>query len=291
MSDMRVPYLKMNGIGNDFVVFDGRSRALKLTPDAIRWIADRGQGPGCDQLIVMEDAPSGADVFMRIYNAEGGQVEACGNATRCVAALVAKELGKDKISIETVAGILNADVAGEIVSVDMGVPLLRWDQIPLSEEFLDTIGIELQIGPIDNPVLHTPSVVNIGNPHAVFWVKNIDDYDLARFGPMLENHPIFPERANITLAQVDSRDHITIKVWERGVGLTRACGTAACATAVAGVRRGLSDRQVTIVLPGGALKLEWRKSDSHIIMTGPWQLDYEESFPASLFDGEAAAAS
>lgn len=285
MSTEAVPYLKMNGLGNDFVVFDARKRALNLTEDVVRWISDPEQGPGCDQLIVMENSPSGADVFMRVYNAEGGMVPSCGNATRCVGALLAQEMGKQDISIETSPGILLAHVMGDIVRVDMGVPLLRWDQIPLSEEFEDTIGIELQIGPIDDPIVHTPSVVNVGNPHAIFWVDNIDDYDLARFGPMLENHPMFPERANITLAQVDSADHITIKVWERGAGLTRACGTAACATVVAGVRRGLTDRKVTITLPGGDLAMEWRASDSHIFMTGAWELEYEKSFPAALFEG------
>ncbi len=270
-----VPYLKMNGLGNDFVVMDGREHKLALTLDQVTWIADREQGVGCDQLIVLEAAHSvQADVFMRIYNQDGGEVEACGNATRCVAALLARETVRSHIMVETGAGILFCDVAGERVSVDMGMPKFDWQLIPLAEEFKDTNGIELQIGPIDAPVLHTPSVVNVGNPHAIFWVENeVDDYDLEKFGPLLENHPIFPQRANISLAQVVAPDEIKLKVWERGVGLTLACGTAASAVAVAGARKGLSDRKVKIHLPGGDLDREWRQKDDHIIMSGPWELE------------------
>jgi len=270
-----VPYVKMNGLGNDFVVLDGREQRLALTPDQVRWIADREQGVGCDQLIVLEAARCAqADLFMRIYNQDGGEVAACGNATRCVAALVAKETGRSHILVETSVGLLAAEVAGERVSVDMGMPKFDWQSIPLAEEFKDTRTIELQIGPIDAPVLHTPSVVNVGNPHAIFWVENDPDaYDLEKFGPLLENHPIFPQRANISLAQVLGPDEIKLRVWERGVGLTLACGTAACAAAVAGARKGLSDRQVKIHLPGGTLDLEWRRKDDHIIMSGPWELE------------------
>ncbi len=284
-----VQYLKMNGLGNDFVVLDARQKPLKLSHDQVRWIADREQGIGCDQLIVLEYSPlDGVDVFMRIYNAEGGEVDACGNATRCVGYLVAEELGKKAVTIHTNAGLLNAELNGDVVSVDMGTPRLEWDQIPLAEEFEDTTRIELQIGPIDAPVLHTPSVVNVGNPHAIFWVKDLDAHDLERFGPMLEHHPMFPERANISLAQVLDRDHIKIRVWERGAGLTQACGTAACAVAVAAVRKDLTDREVTISLPGGDLQLEWRASDHHIIMTGPYELDGEGTLPAELFEESAA---
>jgi len=211
---------------------------------------------------------------MRIYNQDGSEVKACGNATRCVAALVAGESGRNNVVVETGAGLLLCEVNGERVSVDMGEPKFDWQQIPLAEEFKDTNGIELQIGPIDAPVLHTPSVVNVGNPHAIFWVEDDpDDYDLEKFGPLLENHPIFPERANISLAQVLGPDEIKVRVWERGVGLTLACGTAASAVAVAGARRGLSDRAVKIHLPGGDLDLNWRIKDDHIIMSGPWELE------------------
>lgn len=289
MTAPALPYLKMNGLGNDFVVFDARARKITLTHDQIRAIANRKAGIGCDQLIVMEpDTVPGVDLFMRIYNAEGGEVDACGNATRCIAALVAGETGTDTVTLRTNAGIIATRVAGDLVTADMGVPRLEWDQIPLAEPFADTTGIELQIGPIDAPVLHTPSVVNVGNPHAIFWVDDLEAHDLGRFGPLLENHPIFPERANITLAQVLSPDHIKVKVWERGAGLTLACGTAACATAVAAIRKGFAERKVTIELPGGPLEIEWRESDGHILMTGPWTLDGQGVIPPQLLAGTAA---
>ena len=191
---------------------------------------------------------------MRIFNADGSEVSACGNATRCIALIAAAEMGRSDVSVETRAGLLTANVNGaERITIDMGRPRFAWDEIPLAEPFRDTTGIELQIGPIDAPVLHTPSVVNVGNPHAIFWVDDVEAYDLARFGPLLENHPIFPERANISLAQVTSRNGLRLRTWERGAGLTKACGTAACAAAVAAARKGLTDRQVTVELPGGAL--------------------------------------
>ena len=269
------PYLKMNGLGNDFVVVDARESGQRFSREGVRRVADRAFGVGCDQFIVLEKPrASGADVFMRIYNAEGGEVDACGNASRCVAALVAEELGRQTVAIETNVGVLPSEVFGGVVTIDMGRPRFDWDQIPLSEEFADTTGIELQIGPIDSPILHTPSVVNVGNPHAIFWVKeDPDNYDLGRFGPLLENHPIFPERANISLAQLVGPDRLKVRVWERGAGLTRACGTAACATAVAAVRKKLTGRKVTIELPGGPLQITWRESDGHTFMTGPWALD------------------
>jgi diaminopimelate epimerase len=168
----------------------------------------------------------------------------------------------------------------------MGVPKFNWDEIPLAEEFHDTRSIELQVGPIDDPVLHTPSVVNVGNPHCIFWVDDLDAHDLARIGPVLEHHPLFPQRANISLAQVTSPDAITLRVWERGAGLTRACGTAACAVVVAAVRKKLTGRKVTVTLPGGPLQLEWREADDHILMTGPSELEYEGTLDASLLNPE-----
>eukprot|EP00873_Tetraselmis_striata_P031873 jgi/Tetstr1/452137/TSEL_039173.t1 len=284
-----LPYLKMNGLGNDFVVLDARARKIALSRQQIIAISDRKTGIGCDQLIVMEpDAIEGVDVFMRIYNAEGGEVDACGNATRCIAALVAEETGRNLVTIRTNAGMLITRINGDLVTADMGGPHFEWDQIPLAEPFADTTGIELQIGPIDKPLLHTPSVVNVGNPHAIFWVDDLDAHDLAKFGPLLENHPIFPERANITLAQVLADDRIRVKVWERGAGLTLACGTAACATAVAAARKGLTGRKVAIELPGGPLDIEWRVSDDHILMTGPWTLDGEGVIPPALLGEDAA---
>jgi diaminopimelate epimerase len=284
-----VPYRKMNGLGNDFVVIDGRGRKISLSADQVRWIADREQGIGCDQLIVL-GAPHvpGADVFMRIYNSDGSEVAACGNASRCVAAMLSDELNRDKTVIETVAGVLNAKRMGDSVTVDMGVPKFGWEEIPLAEEFRDTTGIELQIGPIDAPVLHTPSVVNVGNPHAVFWVADLDAHDLERFGPLLENHPVFPERANITLARVDAPDHLTIRTWERGAGLTKACGTAACAALVTAARKELTGRKATVTLPGGDLVIEWRERDGHILMTGPFAVDGDGELPAELFAESAA---
>jgi diaminopimelate epimerase len=284
-----VPYLKMNGLGNDFVVVDARASGQRFSAAAVRAIADRTSGIGCDQFIVLETPrATGADVFMRIYNAEGGEVDACGNASRCVAALLAEELGRRTVTIETNAGVLPSQVHGDVVTVDMGRPRFDWDQIPLSEKFADTTGIELQIGPIDAPVLHTPSVVNVGNPHAIFWVDDVDHFDLARFGPLLENHPIFPQRANISLAQLVAPDHFKVRVWERGAGLTRACGTAACAVAVAAARKKLTGRRVAIDLPGGTLQIDWRESDNHILMTGAWALDGDGVLPEALV-GERAA--
>lgn len=285
-----IAYLKMNGLGNDFVVLDGRETKIDLSEDQVRWLADREQGLGCDQVIVLGATDSDqADVFMRIFNAEGGEVDACGNATRCVAALVAEELTRDQINIQTHAGLLIASVAGDQVTVDMGRPKFGWQDIPLSEEFADTTGIELQIGPIDDPVLHTPSVVNVGNPHAIFWIDDDpDSFDLERFGPLLENHPLFPERANISLAQVQENDRIKVRVWERGVGLTLACGTAACAVGAAAPRKGLTSRDTTIALPGGDLRISWREADDHILMTGPWSLDDRGTLPQDFMTLGAA---
>lgn len=278
---------KMNGLGNDFAVLDARPRALTLSVEQARAIANRESGVGCDQVIAIEPSLEGADAFMRIWNHDGGEVEACGNAMRCVASILADELGRPRISIQTGAGILSANLNGDgSVTVDMGVPKLNWDEIPLAEEFHDTRSIELQVGPMDDPVLHTPSVVNVGNPHCIFWVDDLDAHDLARIGPVLEHHPLFPERANISLAQVTSPDAITLRVWERGVGLTRACGTAACAVVVAAVRKKLTGRKVTVTLPGGPLKLEWREADDHILMTGPSELEYEGTLDASLLNPE-----
>jgi len=276
-------FRKMNGLGNDFVVLDARAHALALGADAVRAIADRKEGIGCDQIIALEPSRK-ADVFMRIWNADGGEVGACGNAARCVAALLAAERGEPKVSIETESGVLGAVVnADGSVTIDMGAPRFAWDQIPLAEPFHDTRHIELQIGPIDDPVLHTPSVVNVGNPHCLFFVDDVEAHDLARFGPMLEHHPLFPERANISLVQVLGPDALKVRTWERGAGLTRACGTAACAAAVAAARRELVGRKVKVSLPGGDLLIEWREEDGHILMTGPYALDYEGTLPAALF--------
>jgi diaminopimelate epimerase len=277
------PFRKMNGLGNDFVVLDARARVLPLAPNVVRAIADRKEGIGCDQLIALEPSRQ-ADVFMRIFNADGGEVGACGNAARCVAALLAAERGQTEVSIETESGVLGATVNDDgTVTIDMGAPRFAWNEIPLAEPSHDTRRIELQIGPIDDPVLHSPSVVNVGNPHCLFFVDDVEAHDIARFGPMLEHHPLFPERANISLVQVLDPEHVRVRTWERGAGLTRACGTAACAAAVAAARRELAGRKVKVGLPGGDLLIEWRESDGHILMTGPYALDFEGALPAELF--------
>jgi diaminopimelate epimerase len=205
--------------------------------------------------------------------------------------LLFQESGKDAATFETKAGLLNCwkGDAPDLVTVDMGMPRFRWDEIPLDEEFRDTRSIELQIGPIDKPILHSPSVVNMGNPHAIFWIDDVEAYDLDRFGPLLENHPIFPERANITLAAIKSREHIVIRTWERGAGLTKACGTAACAAAVAAARLKRTDRKVTVTLPGGDLIVEWRASDDHVLMTGPVELEFKGRFDPALFAVEVGS--
>lgn len=277
MTASPIPFLKMNGLGNEFAVVDARETPLNLSPDAIRALGG-GDGIGFDQLILMERSKAGADSFMRIYNRDGGEVDACGNASRCVGWILMGESGRDRATIETGAGLLNAfgTDTPDVVTIDMGRPRFAWQDIPLAEEFHDTRTIELQIGPIDAPVLHSPSVANMGNPHAIFWVDDVEAYDLARFGPLLEHHPIFPERANISLAHVESRTALTLKTWERGVGLTRACGTAACAAAVAAVRKDLCNRQVIVTLPGGPLFIEWR-DDDHVMMTGPVEVEFDGS--------------
>ncbi len=278
---MSFHFRKMNGLGNDFVVLDARRDPITITEEKARAIADRKLGIGCDQLIVMEKSAV-ADVRMRIWNAEGGEVPSCGNASRCIADLMFDELKTDAATIETKGGFLVAKKAGEhLVTIDQGLPKFDWKDIPLSENFPDTRHVELQIGPIDAPLLHSPSVVNVGNPHCIFWVKDLDVVDLSRAGSMLENHPLFPERANISLAQVVARDHVLLKVWERGAGLTKACGTAACATMAAGHRIKIIDAKCRITLPGGDLFMAVNDA-GHILMTGPSALDFEGTLPEGL---------
>ncbi len=282
VSDTTLTFLKMNGLGNDFVILDGRQTPVQMSPQAARALSDRRSGIGCDQVIVLAAPGTGLasapDAVMRIFNADGSEVDACGNATRCVALILAAEKGAPDVLIQTNAGILGARVNPDMsVTVDMGTPRFRWDQIPLSEEFQDTRYIELQVGPIDAPVLHSPSVVNVGNPHCVFFVEDIEAHDLATIGPFLENHLLFPERANISLAHIVSKNEIHLKVWERGAGLTKACGTAACAAAVCAARRRLTARQVTVHLPGGPLDIHWRDNDDHILMSGAAELEYTGS--------------
>lgn len=267
----------MNGLGNDFVVWDAREKPLRLTKEQIAELGDRENGIGFDQMITVERSTCGVDAFMRIHNRDGSQVDACGNATRCIGRLLMEESGKDLVTIETNASLLHAFDADRprSVTVDMGKPRLEWDQIPLAEEFADTRAIELQIGPIDDPVLHTPAAVNMGNPHAIFWVDDVEGYGLEKVGPLLENHPVFPEAANISLAHIFDDNQIRVKVWERGVGLTLACGTAACAVGVAAARDNKAGRITTVHLPGGPIGIEWRERDDHVLMTGPTEVEFE----------------
>jgi len=260
---------KMNGLGNEIVIVDLRGSTRQLDQGEVRAIAAR-PAYHFDQMMVLCDArdPS-TEAYVRIYNRDGSEAQACGNGMRCVGWLVAQASGRKALKFETIAGVLDVDVAGiDRISVDMGRPRFAWRDIPLSEPVQDTRTIQLQIGPIDRPILHSPSVVNVGNPHAVFWVDDVDAYDLGRFGPLLENHPIFPERANISLARLVSRQAITVRTWERGAGLTRACGSAACAAAVSAARKGCTERRVTVTLPGGPLEIEWA-ADDRILMSGP----------------------
>jgi diaminopimelate epimerase len=285
-----VRYRKMNGLGNEILVVDARREKVAPTPAAVRAIAAMPR-THFDQLMVLEPTHRpGTDAFVRIYNSDGSESGSCGNGMRCIAALVMAETGRDSAVFETIAGLSAAQQAdGGRITVDMGKPRFRWDEIPLAEEFRDTRAIELQIGPIDRPILHSPSAVSMGNPHAIFWVDDVEAYNLAQIGPLLENHPIFPERANISLAHVTAPDAITLKVWERGAGLTRACGTAACAAAVAAARTRRTGRKVTVTLPGGPLRIEWRESDDHVLMTGPWELEHEGVLPEAVLKANAAA--
>jgi diaminopimelate epimerase len=275
-----IRFRKMNGLGNDIVVLDARARALTLSPEVVRAIADRKEGIGCDQIVALEPSRK-ADLFMRIWNADGGEVGACGNAARCVAALLADERGVPSVSIETESGVIGATVNEDrSVTIDMGAPRFAWNEIPLAKPFDDTSAIAL--GPTEDPALGSPSVVNVGNPHCLFFVADVGAHDLARLGPRLEHHPLFPERANISLVQVLGPAHLKLRTWERGAGLTRACGTGACAAAVAAARRELSGRKVKVSLPGGDLLIEWRENDGHILMTGPYALDFEGTLPALM---------
>jgi diaminopimelate epimerase len=278
-------FVKMNGLGNEIVVVDMRQKPAAITPDEARAAAST-QGAPYDQMMALYPPRTpGTDAYVRIYNSDGSEAGACGNGMRCIADILFKETGKSALTLETRAGVLNC-WKGErplVSTVDMGKPRFAWNEIPLSEKFEDTRAIELQIGPIEKPILHSPSVVSMGNPHAVFWVDDVNAYDLAKIGPLLENHPMFPERANISLCTVKSREHIVVRTWERGAGLTRACGSAAAAAAVAAARLRRTARTLTVTLPGGDLLIEWREKDDHVLMTGPVAYEYEGRFDPALF--------
>jgi diaminopimelate epimerase len=279
----------MHGLGNDFVVIDNRLHKFALTSDGARRLADRHTGIGCDQVIEIEQPgePAEADIFMRIWNADGSEVDACGNATRCVASLLMAEGARETLTIATGAGLLTAEARADgLVAIDMGAPRLDWRDIPLSEagsqagsQAADTLHLDLTEGPLSDPV-----AVSMGNPHCVFFVADAEAVDIERHGPVLEHHALFPERANIGIAQVIDRSTIRLRVWERGAGLTLACGTGACAAAIAASRRGLTGRVVEMRLDGGILNIEWR-DDDHVIMTGPAAISYTGIFDDSLVEG------
>ncbi|HLI64887.1 MAG TPA: diaminopimelate epimerase [Caulobacteraceae bacterium] len=275
------PFLKMNGLGNDFVVVDARDEsrygAFAPGPETVRAIADRAAGVGCDQLIAIEPSAT-AEAFVRFWNADGGEVAACGNGSRCVGWLLMQASGRDEAVFETAAGALRARRAGGAITLDMGAPGLGWRDIPLAEE-MDTRGVELQVGPIDDPILHTPGCVSMGNPHVVFFVPDVAAAPVREVGPMIENHPLFPERTNVGFAQILAPDRIRLRVWERGVGETRACGTGACAALVAACRRGLAGRAASVELTDGPLQIEWREADDHVLMTGPIAVEFEGQLP------------
>jgi diaminopimelate epimerase len=274
-----IPFVKMHGLGNDFVVVDRRRTPVAIDAQGARALADRHTGIGCDQLILL-DPPrrAQAQVAIGIRNPDGSEAEACGNAMRCVAALIRHETGEARIRIETAAGLLDAEwrADGE-VAVDMGVPRTRWDEIPLAQP-MDTVEVALARG-----TLAGPCCTNIGNPHATFFVRDVDGVDLAALGPGLEHDPLFPQRANIGVAAVADRGHIRLRVWERGAGLTRACGSGACAALVAAHRRGLAGRRAEVRLDGGTLDILWR-DDDHVIMTGPVATSFSGVFDAALLE-------
>ena len=256
-------FIKMHGLGNDFAIFDGRREKVHISTDRIRELADRRTGIGFDQMVIINPPQTtGTDAFLRIYNADGSEVGACGNATRCIGKLLIAELDKLEVVLETKADKLRAKMVGAKICVDMGNVNLEWHKIPLSH-LEQTDNLSVSEGSLKHPV-----AVNVGNPHAVFFVEDVDRVPLKTLGPKIEYNPLFPERTNVEVAQVLSPTKLRMRVWERGAGITQACGTGACAVAIAGVRRGLTQRKATVVLDGGELEIEWRESDNHVLMTG-----------------------
>lgn len=276
------PFLKMHGLGNDFVVLDARAAALDLTPERRRVIADRRLGVGCDQLIVLEPPTEReADVFMRIYNPDGGEAGACGNATRCVASVVMDERKTDQVTVQTIAGLLESQKTGvgsnglPVISVDMGLARLDWREVPVREA-CDTNHMPVGVGPLQDPV-----GTNMGNPHATFFVGDAAAIPLAELGPKLEHERFFPERVNVGVAQFLGEGRLRLRVWERGAGITLACGSGACAAVVAASRRGLVPRKADVVLEGGTLTVEWLRDD-HVLMTGGIAVAFKGELDRSL---------
>ncbi len=269
-------FLKMHGLGNDFVVFDARTAPLALSPEMARAIADRRMGIGCDQVILIAppktsgDSVHPGDALMRIYNSDGSEVESCGNAARCVAQLLMQESGKSELRLDTAGGPLFCTTRPDgLVTVDMGAPRFDWREIPLSSA-METTKFNLSV----DGVSVEASALSVGNPHCVIFLGDAENAPVAEVGPQIEHHPLFPQRVNVEFVTIRNRAEMRMRVWERGAGITQACGTGACASAVAAIRRGMADRNVDVVLDGGVLHIEWREDDGHILMTGPAELTF-----------------
>ena len=289
MAQSEQKFLKMHGAGNDFVVLDLRQASWRVGASLARALADRHRGVGCDQVLSLEPSEQG-DAFMRIHNPDGSEAQACGNGTRCIASLLFAESGKARALIETRAGLLPCRALEDgNIEVDMGPAYLDWRDIPLAHE-MDSLRLDLRLEPDHGPVLADPCAVGMGNPHAVFFVDDLDAVDMAAIGPVLEHHALFPERANIGVVQVLGPDALRLRVWERGAGLTLACGSGACAAMVAAHRRGKCGRRARLTLDGGSLNMEWRADDGHVLMSGQVATAFSGLLNDSLFDGALAAA-
>lgn len=272
-------FLKMHGLGNDFVVFDARRERLALDAASAKSLADRRFGIGCDQVIVIGEGAKGFDAAIRIFNADGREVESCGNAARCVARLLMEEKDADRVAIDTPGGPLSCrDAGGGRVSVDIGAPRFEWSAIPLSQAE-DTNDFAIEAG----GRTYRAAAVNVGNPHCVLFEADVETAQVATIGPTIERHPLFPEGVNVEFVSVRDRGHLRMRVWERGTGVTSACGTGACASAAAAHRRGLADRRLEVALDGGTLSIELRESDGHILMTGPAALSFRGEVDLGAF--------
>jgi diaminopimelate epimerase len=276
---MARPFWKMHGLGNDFVVLDARRTPVAIDGAGARAIADRRTGIGFDQMLIIEPGADGTDAFMRIRNADGGEVEACGNGARAVGRLLLEDTGRESVTIGTLAGPITAIRApGGLVTVDMGPARLDWREIPLARS-MDTLHLDYAMGPVSDPV-----AVSMGNPHVIFFVPDADAVDVAGLGPRIETDPLFPARTNVEFVQILSATRVRMRVWERGVGITRACGTGACAVGVATARRGLTGRRTEVVLDGGSLHIDWR-DDGRVLMTGPAEISFTGTLGPALAGG------
>ena len=273
-------FLKMHGLGNDFAVFDARKTSLVLDAAGVRAIADRRRGIGGDMIIVIENDKNGADAFLRIYNADGSEVGACGNASRCIAMLLIEETGKTIVTLGSNGGLMECRKAGDLITVDYGPPQLDWREIPMAQA-VDTGSFALPVENFSDEALHEVTAVAIGNPHLVLFVENVASAPVDSLGPTVEHHAWFPARTNVEFVEIRSENAIRMRVWERGVGITRACGTGACATLVAACRRGLTGRTAEVRLDGGILSIEWLEND-HVLMTGPVGLSFHGTLDDSL---------